>query len=827
MSNTPNLQLPFILAAQAQKHVTHNEAIRKLDAIVNLAVADRDLAAPPGSPIEGQRFIVAAGPTGAWAGQAAKIAAYQDGAWAFYTPIEGWTAWVADEDVLVIWSGTAWTTFAGGGGGGVTDHGALTGLADDDHPQYHTDARGDARYTPINPATLGINATADATNKLAVSSPAVLLNHVGAGIQVKLNKAANSDTASFLFQTGFSGRAEIGTTGDDDFHFKVSADGSAFNEGIVINRTTGACTFPNTTFGGISDGDKGDITVSGTGTVWAIDANVVTNTKAADMAANTLKGNNTGSAADPADLTVAQAKTLLNLTGTNSGDQTITLTSDVTGSGTGSFAATIANNAVSNAKAADVPTATFKGRATAATGDPEDLTVAQTKTLLNLTGTNSGDQTITLTGDVTGSGTGSFAVTIANNAVSNAKAADMAAATFKGRVTAGTGDPEDLTGTQATSLLDVAVAAGAKGLVPATVAGDATKFLRGDMTFVAIPGGGDALVANPLSQFAATTSAQLRTVLSDETGTGFAYFQGGDIGTPSAGVATNLTGLPTTALTGVLQAAQEPAHTGDVTNTAGSLALTIANNAVSNAKAADMAANTLKGNNTGSAADPADLTAAQVQAMLPASPTVQTFTASGTWTRPTGCKRVRVRCIGGGGGGAGATAAASQSCAGGGGGAGAYGEGNYDVTATSSVTVTIGAAGAAGVAANGAGGNGGQSSFGGLLTGPGGNGGAAMTSGTAAAIALGGTISTAGSGGFLNGQGSGGTPSNRESSTVFVAGSGAPGPFGGGPRGSSAAQIGAPGVAPGAGGSAAGSSSTTGFAGGAGAAGIIIVEEFY
>jgi|GEM_PF-6708286 len=49
-------------------------------------------------------------------------------------------------------------------------------------------------------------------------------------------------------------------------------------------------------------------------------------------------------------------------------------------------------------------------------------------------------------------------------------------------------------------------------------------------------------VASPLSQFASTNSAQLRGVLSDETGTGLAYFQGGDIGTPIAGVATNLTG---------------------------------------------------------------------------------------------------------------------------------------------------------------------------------------------------------------------------------------------------------------------------------------------
>lgn len=90
---------------------------------------------------------------------------------------------------------------------------------------------------------------------------------------------------------------------------------------------------------------------------------------------------------------------------------------------------------------------------------------------------------------------------------------------------------------------------GTKGLVPAPVTGDATKFLRGDCTFVTISGGGDALTTNPLSQFAATTSAQLRGVLSDESGTGVDYFQGGDLGTPSAGTLTNATGLPIAGLT--------------------------------------------------------------------------------------------------------------------------------------------------------------------------------------------------------------------------------------------------------------------------------------
>ena len=89
----------------------------------------------------------------------------------------------------------------------------------------------------------------------------------------------------------------------------------------------------------------------------------------------------------------------------------------------------------------------------------------------------------THTGDVTGA----TALTIANDAVTNAKAANMATARIKGRATAGTGDPEDLTGTQATALLDV-FTSGAKGLVPAS-GGGTTNFLRADGTFAA-PGGG-------------------------------------------------------------------------------------------------------------------------------------------------------------------------------------------------------------------------------------------------------------------------------------------------------------------------------------------------
>jgi len=119
----------------------------------------------------------------------------------------------------------------------------------------------------------------------------------------------------------------------------------------------------------------------------------------------TLNQNTTGSAAT---LTTSRSITI-------TGD--VSWTVSFNGSGNVSAAGTIANSAVTLAKMADVATGTVFYRKTAATGAPEVQTLATLKTDLGLTGTNSGDQTITLTGDVTGSGTGSFAATLANSGV--------------------------------------------------------------------------------------------------------------------------------------------------------------------------------------------------------------------------------------------------------------------------------------------------------------------------------------------------------------------------------------------------------------------------
>ena len=111
--NTARLALPFIMAAQAQKHVTHNEALRLLDGIVQLSVLDKDLATPPGSPENGDAYIVPTGATGEWAGWDGDVAYRADGAWLRLVAGAGWLAWVQDEDALYVLASSGWAFLVG------------------------------------------------------------------------------------------------------------------------------------------------------------------------------------------------------------------------------------------------------------------------------------------------------------------------------------------------------------------------------------------------------------------------------------------------------------------------------------------------------------------------------------------------------------------------------------------------------------------------------------------------------------------------------------------------------------------------------------------
>jgi hypothetical protein len=108
MTDTPRLALPAIEAAQAQKHVTHNQALVLLDAITHLSVESRLLSAPPTSPAEGACYIPAQSATGAWSGWDKQVAVFTGGGWQRIFPVSGFKAWVKDERLTLTYEDGIW-----------------------------------------------------------------------------------------------------------------------------------------------------------------------------------------------------------------------------------------------------------------------------------------------------------------------------------------------------------------------------------------------------------------------------------------------------------------------------------------------------------------------------------------------------------------------------------------------------------------------------------------------------------------------------------------------------------------------------------------------
>lgn len=201
--SSPKLALPYIQPAQAQKHVTHNEAIERLDMLTQLAVISFDAETPPSDPAPGDTYALGANPNGEWEGYPNTVTMHTGSGWMFIQPQTGWRATDATPE-LRIWNGTAWAPA---------------------FPEIETLPK------------LGINAGADDHNKLTVSADASLFNNAGNGHQIKVNKAAAGDTASLLFQSGWTGHAEMGLAGDTSFSVKVSPNGGGWYNALKIDPT--------------------------------------------------------------------------------------------------------------------------------------------------------------------------------------------------------------------------------------------------------------------------------------------------------------------------------------------------------------------------------------------------------------------------------------------------------------------------------------------------------------------------------------------------------------------------------------------------------------
>ena len=221
MTNTPLLALPLLAAAQAQKHVTLNEALFLLDGLTQIAIKEQNRLIPPDRPDAGDRYLIGSNPGGAFAGKANMLACFDGYAWTYTQPRPGFLIFVTSESKLYVHDGTT-----------------LRSLRD-------VSAAIDTL------SRLGIGTGADANNVLSVKGASALYSASGRGeggsgsFRFILNKETPSAVLSQLYQTNWSGRAETGLMGDDHYRIKVSPDGSSWFESLAVDAASGAVRFPS------------------------------------------------------------------------------------------------------------------------------------------------------------------------------------------------------------------------------------------------------------------------------------------------------------------------------------------------------------------------------------------------------------------------------------------------------------------------------------------------------------------------------------------------------------------------------------------------------
>ena len=196
---TARLDLPFLQAGQALKNITHNEALQRLDSGLYLSCSNMGATSLPDNPAEDLVLLVSHSPDITLSDRIGQIAVFTANGWVWFTPKPGWSLWDETEQTLRIYNGESWVP-------------PMKETLQDSLPK------------------LGLNAAATTAQRLSISSESSLFNHDGNSHRLTLNRAAQDDTASLIFQTGFTGVAELGLTGSGGFSLKTSSDGTNFIE---------------------------------------------------------------------------------------------------------------------------------------------------------------------------------------------------------------------------------------------------------------------------------------------------------------------------------------------------------------------------------------------------------------------------------------------------------------------------------------------------------------------------------------------------------------------------------------------------------------------
>lgn len=241
VTNGPNLG-KMISAADGDAFGTDfRKLLRMIDVLVEGAVISKTLTAPPGSPTNGDRYIVAGSPTGAWSGQAKSIAVWTtdnpaspSGVWEFYAPKAGWLVFNIADGALYNYDGSTWAAISGGGGGAVTSVAGRTGavtLAESDIASLVSD---------LSTLTSGVAASAP------LASPALTGNPTA-----PTQTAGNNSTR--LATTAFVTAALVAATLAGDADVAISSP----TNGQVLTYDSGSSKWKNAAAGGGGGGAPG------------------------------------------------------------------------------------------------------------------------------------------------------------------------------------------------------------------------------------------------------------------------------------------------------------------------------------------------------------------------------------------------------------------------------------------------------------------------------------------------------------------------------------------------------------------------------------------
>lgn len=211
-----NLSLPYLLASQTQKHVTYNELVNKIDALLMLCLASKSMNTLPLLPIEGQCFIIAPNGINDWDGKAGNIAIFQNLGWEYVVPQKGFIAYIIDENKTYIYNG-AWVNIS------------ETINQNENFNKFAIGTSSDV----ANPFSAKLN------NALFCAK--YVSDNGDGNLRIKINKESTAKTASFLFQNNWAGRVEFGLCDNDNFSIKLSADGNAWSSPLVIDNVTLRC----------------------------------------------------------------------------------------------------------------------------------------------------------------------------------------------------------------------------------------------------------------------------------------------------------------------------------------------------------------------------------------------------------------------------------------------------------------------------------------------------------------------------------------------------------------------------------------------------------